>query len=218
MHPLSTENCFNVLSIEEITEDNFISLTDSAENNSKTIPQPIPLPHTTMPTPPILSHQSQFHQHPNWEKHLPNCYIIVSTISANPLKLNVSLQTTDTGEVLMTTALLDSGATNQFIHSDFMERYHLTTKLLSQPIPIFNVYGSPNKAGSIAKVIKVVLWYHNHSEKTTFAVTGLRKQDIILGLTWLNEHNPEVEWRSEEVMMSHCPNHCHTCQNEVNVE
>jgi hypothetical protein len=28
---------------------------------------------------------------------------------------------------------------------------------------------------------------------------GLGKQDIILGLTWLCEHNPEVNWQSNEV-------------------
>jgi hypothetical protein len=31
---------------------------------------------------------------------------------------------------------------------------------------------------------------------------GLGKQDIILGLTWLSEHNPEVNWQSNEVKMS----------------
>jgi hypothetical protein len=54
----------------------------------------------------------------------------------------------------------------------------------------------------------VVLWYHDHSEKATFMVTGLRKQDIILELTWLCKHNPKVDWQSGEVKMSHCPNHC----------
>jgi hypothetical protein len=183
MHLLSTENHFNVLSIEEMTEDNFISLTDSAESNSKAIPQSIPLPHTTMLTPPIPSHQFQFHQHPNWEKCLPDHYVVMSTISTNSLKPNVSLQTTDMGEVLTPTALLNLGATSQFIHSGFMKQHHLTTKSLSQPISIFNVDGSPNEAGSISEVIEVVQWYPDHSEKATFAVTGLAKQDIILGLT-----------------------------------
>jgi hypothetical protein len=99
-----------------------------------------------------------------------------------------------------------------------VESHHLTTKLLSQPIPIFNVDGFSNEAGSISEVVKVVLQYCNHSEKATFTVTVLAKQDIILGLTWLCEHNPEVDWQLGEVKMSCCPNHCHTCQNEANME
>jgi hypothetical protein len=96
-------------------EVDYVSLTDSAESDPKIIPQSIPLSHTISPTPPTPLHQSQFHQHPNWEKLLLNHYIITLTLSTNSLELNVSLQTTDTGEVLTTTALLNSGATSQFI-------------------------------------------------------------------------------------------------------
>jgi hypothetical protein len=78
--------------------------------------------------------------------------------------------------------------------------------------------GTLNKAGSITEVVKMMLQYHDHSEKTLFTVTGLRKQDIILGLTWLHKHNPEVDWKSGEVKMSPCLNHCRTCQNKANVE
>jgi hypothetical protein len=91
-------------------------------------------------------------------------------------------------------------------------------RLLSRPIPIYNVDGTLNEAGSITEVVEMMLQYRDHFKKTLFAVTGLRKQDIILGLTWLREHNPEVDWKLGEVKMSCCPNHCRTCQNEVNVE
>jgi hypothetical protein len=78
--------------------------------------------------------------------------------------------------------------------------------------------GMLNKAGSITEVVKMMLQYRDHSEKTLFTVTCLGKQDIILGLTWLRKHNPEVDWKSGEVKMSHCTNHCRTCQNKANVE
>jgi hypothetical protein len=61
-----------------------------------------------------------------------------------------------------------------------------------------------------------MLRYQDHSEQVTFAVTSLEKQDVILGLTWLHEHNPEIDWETTEVKMSQCPNHCRTCQHEVN--
>jgi hypothetical protein len=131
---------------------------------------------------------------------------------------SIALQTTDTGEVFLTAALLDCGVTDKFIHSDFVKCNCIATRLLSQPIPIYNVDGTLNEAGSITEVIKMMLRYHDHSEKTLFTVTGLGKQDVILGLTWLREHNPEVDWKLGEVKMSHCPNHCCTCQNKANVE
>jgi Retroviral aspartyl protease len=161
---------------------------------------------------------SRFHRCPNWEKHLPDCFVVASAISDNSLKLSIALQTTDTGEVFSTAALLDCGATDKFIHSDFVKRNHIAMRLLSRPIPIYNVDGTLNEAGSITKVVEMMLQYCDRSKKMLFAVTGLGKQDIILGLTWLCEHNPKVDWKSGEVKMSCCPNHCRTCQNKVNVE
>ena len=112
------------------------------------------------------------------------------------------MQTLDTGEVLSTKGLLDCGATDLFIGSDFMKRNHLTTKQLSRPIPVYNVDSSPNEAGSISEVWEMIFQYHKHSEHATFAVTSLGKQDIILGLTWLQRHNPKVDWASGKVKMS----------------
>jgi hypothetical protein len=89
---------------------------------------------------------------------------------------------------------------------------------LYHPIPIYNVDGSPNEAGSILEVVDLTLYYRDHSERATFTVTNLGKQNIILGLNWLREHNPEVDWTSGEVKMSRCPNHCRTCTNEAKAD
>src|SRR6266487_1599781 len=71
--------------------------------------------------------------------------------------------------------------------------------------------GSLNKAGSIREVVDLVLWFKDHSECALFAVTNLGMQKLILGFDWLHEHNPEVEWKTCEVKMSCCPQHCHMC-------
>lgn len=81
---------------------------------------------------------------------------------------------------------------------------------------MYHIDGSQNEAGSIREVIDIVLRYCDHSECAIFTVTSLGKQDTILGLTWLHKHNPEVDWKTEEVRMSCCPNHCRTCQCEAN--
>src|ERR1700679_3046773 len=102
------------------------------------------------------------------------------------------MQTLDTGELLATNALLDSGATDLFVSSDFVALHHLAIRKLSRPIPVYNVDGSPNESGSILEVLEMVLRYRDHSERATFAVTGLGKQDIILGLTWQQDHRLRV--------------------------
>jgi hypothetical protein len=72
------------------------------------------------------------------------------------------------------------------------------------------VDGTLNEVGAICEVVTVILQYGKHKERATFAVTKLGGQDMLLGLTWLRQHNPEIDWCSEEVKM--------TCLNVTHVE
>jgi len=67
------------------------------------------------------------------------------------------------------------------------------------------VDGSPNEAGQIFEVVNVVLYYKTHSERTLLAVSSLGRQSMILGYTWLKNHNLEVNWQTGEVQMNQCP-------------
>jgi len=58
------------------------------------------------------------------------------------------------------------------------------------------VDGSPNESGSITEIVDAILCFDGHSERTMFAVTNLGRQDIILRFTWLEEHNPEIDWKT----------------------
>jgi len=65
-------------------------------------------------------------------------------------------------------ALLDSGATGSFIDKDFVRMKGISTQSISHPILVYNVDGSPNKAGQISKVVDIVLYYKTHSERTCY--------------------------------------------------
>jgi hypothetical protein len=144
--------------------------------------------------------------------------VVASTPGPKPLHFKVELQTTDTGEVLAINALLDCGATGLFIDTEYVKRKQLTVQNLARPIPVYNVNGTLNEAGAISGIVDVVLQYKGHTEHAQFAVTSLGKQDLILGYTWLCEHNPEVDWQTNTVKMSHCLAKCHTCTKEVKAE
>ena len=75
------------------------------------------------------------------------------------LIIKVDIQTTDTVEVKSGPALIDCGATGQFIDHDYVERNRLTMQKLQHAIPVFNVDGSPNEVGSITEIIDVILCY-----------------------------------------------------------
>jgi predicted aspartyl protease len=118
------------------------------------------------------------------------------------LKLKVSIETTDTGEVKSLSSLVDCGATGLFVNRSYVKANRLTTRTLSAPIPVYNVDGTPNEAGSVTEVADFILRYKGHSERALFAVTTLGKQDLILGHPWLQKHNLEINWATGEVKMS----------------
>jgi len=150
---------------------------------------------------------------PKWEKRLPK-RLSVNTLDTRgtSIILPIEVSTTDTSEVHSVKALLDSRATGNFIDRDFVQTKGINTWSISRPILVYNMDGSPNEAGQISKVVDVVLHYKTHSERTLLAVSSLRKQNMILGYTWLKDHNPEVDWQTGEVQMNRCPPRCEGCR------
>jgi transposase InsO family protein len=188
-------NRYNVLAIHEIYDEPYTL-------------QPIPI----QATPPTTSRTSK---RPKWERRLPKRFTIAAAESKQSLHLSVELETTDTAERRSVQALLDSGATGCFIDRDYVRKNKLNTRPLSQPIPVYNVDGTRNEAGSITEVLDITMRYKSHSERAILAVTSLGRQDMLLGLPWLREHNPEVDWRTGEVKMTRCLHgRCTQCRED----
>jgi len=146
---------------------------------------------------------------PKWEKRLPKLLSISALdMRGTSLLLPVEIGITDTSELYSVKALLNCGATRSFIDRDFVRSKGMNTRTLSRNIPVFNVDGSPNEAGQISEVVNVVLRYKTHSERMLLAVSGLGKQNLILGYDWLKDHNPKINWEKEEVEITRCPLRC----------
>jgi len=185
--PQSPVNKFTILTIEDPnTIDS--ELTDA--------PSPDPL----VPAP---------LRKPKWEKRLPKL-LAISTLDAQgtSLLLPVEIETMDMSKLHSVKVLLDSGATGSFIDREFVCSKGINTRTLSRNIPVFNVDSSPNEAGQISEVVDVVLWYKTHSERMLLAVSGLGKQNLILGYDWLKDHTPKINWEKGEVELIHYPLRC----------
>jgi hypothetical protein len=146
-----------------------------------------------------------------WEHQLPCKYVVASTPSANSLDIDVEIETMDTGVKHCTKSLVDCGETG-FMDTEWARANNVTTCVLTQPILVYNINGTPNEGGAICEIADVILWYNGHAERTQFVITQLGKQSMILGFTWLCEHNPEINWQTKEVHMSCCPACCNTCR------
>jgi len=134
---------------------------------------------------------------PKWEKRIKRKLVIRSLeLDAKCIMLPIHLKMTDTMEETSTEAMVDTSATGDFIDQDFVARAKLPTRKLSQPIQVYNVDGTLNEAGSICEVVDMIMTYNRHSEHILLAVTRLGKQSMILGFTWLDKHNLEINFRA----------------------
>ena len=65
-----------------------------------------------------------------------------------------------------------------------------------------------NKEGPIKDTVKVNIYYQGYKEKTKINVIGEQKWNMILAMSWLAHHNPEIDWRIGEVKMMRYPKDC----------
>ena len=91
-------------------------------------------------------------------------------------------------------ALVDSGATENFIDQETIKRLKLGTKKLSESVKLRNIDGSFNKAGSITHYIDLLVSRGNKKVTERFYVTNLGSDRLILGYPWLRSFNPEIDW------------------------
>jgi predicted aspartyl protease len=156
-------------------------------------------PRNPLPTPPAAP--------PPCEKK-PERYYIRSSTTKNSQHINIGLKTLNTQKVLNHDALLDCGATELFINKRYVDQNDLVTRKLDRPVPVYNVDGTRNVGGSITEEIDMIMSYKGHKERATFAVCDLGKEDIVIGLSWLKHHNPEINWRTGAIEMTRCPREC----------
>jgi hypothetical protein len=130
------------------------------------------------------------------------------------LAVDVEIESMDTVVKQCTQALIDCDATGCFIDIEWVKLNNIPTRPLTNPIPVYNVDGIANDAGTITDIADVILHYEHHSERTQLAITRPGKQSLILGYNQLRNHNPEINWQTKDVKMSRCPLQCSTCRVE----
>ena len=79
---------------------------------------------------------------------------------------------------------------------------------------MYNVDRTRNSTRSITHSVELVVEFQGHHEKVTAEVTDLGKNLFILGFSWLQRHNLEIDWTKGTVKMTRCPRHCHMLQDK----
>ena len=93
-----------------------------------------------------------------------------------------------------TTALLDSGAMENFISKRYAQWLRLPFKQSVQPRAVYNVDGSKNKQGDIKFYMDLEVQTGEQKKNMRFFLTDLGPQSIILGYPWFTGMQPNIDW------------------------
>lgn len=133
---------------------------------------------------------------------------VIRTVSTSQFPdINVRWKAVD-GKTDSTVALLDSGATGLFISKRYTVWKGIEVKKLPKPVLVLNVDGTQNLDGSLTEYVVLDIDIRGHKEKAMFFVSNLGNKNMIVGQTWLKQHNPEIDWITGEISFTRCPASC----------
>ena len=106
-------------------------------------------------------------------------------------------------------SMVDCGASTVFISERAVRDLNLQTEKFFRPIPLSNIDGTLNKAGELTDFVELELRIGDHAHPQIFAVTDIGDDDVIIGIDWLREHNPDIDWAKGSLCLTRCPARCH---------
>ena len=97
--------------------------------------------------------------------------------------------------------LLDSGSTHDFVSAEFVRRYKIPTKPGKGTFKVTLADGtSSDHQHQVTQQVKVVV--RDFSEQRRFTILPTCSVDVILGKPWLTRHNPDINFRTNEIVLN----------------
>jgi hypothetical protein len=87
----------------------------------------------------------------------------------------------------------------------------INTIKLPRAIMALNADGTIN--GKITDVVQIKIKIQDHEEILELAVSNIGKKDVFIGHDWLMHHNPEMDWKNNQIKFSRCPGECYEESN-----
>ena len=106
--------------------------------------------------------------------------------------LSIGVEKVDTYKRVTVKALLDSGVTGIFINKKITAKHRFKLQKLNRPVIVRNMDRMNNSRGAIIHQVEVNVYYKGHVERMEMDICNLGRTDIILGILWLQVHNPEI--------------------------
>ena len=102
-------------------------------------------------------------------------------------------------------ALVDSGATDNFIHPNFIKRMGIGQKELDKPKNIYNINDTTNKARQITHYLNLAVTTGGTTREMRFLITDIGREDVLLGYPWLATYEQRFSWKHGTIDEANLP-------------
>jgi hypothetical protein len=92
-------------------------------------------------------------------------------------------------------ALLNSGATECFIHPRVVKQLQLQKTKLQKPQKVKNMDGTLNQSGEVTEGVTLVIKYNGKPQKHLFYIANIGEDNLILGYPFLEATDPDISWK-----------------------
>ena len=129
--------------------------------------------------------------------------------SEQKIMIQVRIQGTN-GNECTTTALVDSGASENFIDKAYAEASGIPMQQKTTPRRVLTVDRSEVTGGPVTHDAQIHLTINHHKEDIRLHCITIGNAPIILGLPWLKLHGPVIGWKNHTVKFhsDHCAEKC----------
>ncbi len=102
-------------------------------------------------------------------------------------------------------ALLDSGATENFMNLSYAKWLKLPIKQLPKPRKLFNVDGTENRSGDLRHYTILNVRTGSTTVPLQFFLSDLGKHKAILSYPWFAAVQPKIDWKCGWIDHTHLP-------------
>ena len=113
--------------------------------------------------------------------------------------LMIKIQHYGARETVMINAIIDSGATADFIDEDVCNKHSIKMIRLKNQREISIADPKPSAMGPVTHMRKVPIDIGTHRKLATFQGANLQHHEVILGMPLLQEHNPTIDWNDKKI-------------------
>ena len=107
--------------------------------------------------------------------------------------VKIGLKQEEEEKGIVVDVLLDSRVIGLVMSEEFVRKHKFKRTKLERPIYVRNIDSTLNYTGPIKDTVEVEIFFKGHKKRTSIDVIGGQKWSVILGMSWLACHNPEID-------------------------